>query len=158
MRVRWLAIGLVVGLLVATSGAAGARAACKPASGWFDPVEGPATRINDAATEENPVEISFAHDPSGGALIARQLADLEYFPIQVATKKSSAMLHLRLEWATPSVDEIDLFLQTNDGEYVAAADGANVPLPEEDLPEGAGLSPMGYEYIPGHPVGNCDGF
>ncbi len=149
-----------VAVLVAAAAPAGARKGCKPSSGWFEGVEGPLRRVTDAATEENPVVVEFSHGPAVGALIARQLADIKYFPIQVLTKKGRPGLHVRIEWGTPSVDEIDLFLQTNDGEYVAADDGTNVPLPlkDEDYPKVAGLSGMGYEYIPGYAVTNCAGF
>ena len=154
-------IGLVAILgLMAFPSTAGAGKGCRPSTAWFPEVEGPLTRVSDRATEKNPVEVSFTHDPGVGALIARDMADLKYFPIQVLTQKRHVGLHVRIEWPTPAVDEIDLWLQSNGGEYLAGADGTNLPLPVDDdtYPQGAGVSAMGSEYIPGYATGNCAGF
>lgn len=148
---------LILVAVVATSAPAGAGRTCRPPTDWFEGVEGPSTRVTDAATEEKPIEISFTHGPAVGALLVRNLADLKNFPIQVVTKKRLVGLHARLEWGTPSVDEIDLILRSTSGDYLAADDGTNVPLPldDDDYPEEAGLSGMGYEYIAGYATSTC---
>lgn len=113
-------------------------------------------RVSADATEASPRAVAFEHDPGVGALLLRDSADIKRFGVQVEGR-GAVLLHVRTEWATPSPDEIDLWLYDQFGEeIITGSDGYNVPVDNESWENSH--SGMGYEYIAGWPVARCDKF
>lgn len=115
--------------------------------------------VTDAATAEAPIVIEFEH---GAALweTASQTPiqeDTKWFPIQVDSASPTKGLFVRLDWAIPSLSDMDLYVWDGASGEQAAVSGATNAVPT-NAPLVAETGAMGYESISGFPVGDCSNF
>lgn len=139
-----------------------------PAASFADPASPSASRpeagakvikVTDAATAEAPIVIEYEH---GVALweTASQMPVLEdtlWFPVQIDSASPTKGLFARLDWATPSVSDIDLYLWDGVSGEQAAVSGATNAVPV-NAPFVAETGAMGYESISGFAVGDCSNY
>lgn len=143
-------IGLILGLVTPahTKGAS-----CSPPRGASS--RSTALTVTDKHTEGRPLEVTFDQpaavlfvegpSPIGDARIET--------PIRIASATRYPDLHVRAEWPTPSVTDLDLFLWNRWGEPIRSSESWNIqPLDDLDSTNTGG---PGYEYIKGAPVEGC---
>lgn len=173
MRVA-MTITVVISALVAAPDAASARRArCekfKPShaprgtesSHSEDALKQPVITVTDRATEKQPIVIEFEQGASVAGFVPftdltySVVDDFRWFNVQLDSRKRFTGLHVRLEWPAPSPDEFDLRIYDDGGNAVAYADHFNVaPVLLDDFATGEGG--MGFEYIQGFGLSDCDG-
>ncbi|MEA2452878.1 MAG: hypothetical protein QOG04_1588 [Actinomycetota bacterium] len=174
---RTLATVAVASLLLGALVAAPAEARKKkpkpkppscPAATYADPASPSASRpepgaatttITDAATAEAPVTIEFEHGPALWETASQTpiQEDTKWFPIQVDSASSTKGIYLRLDWAVPSVSDMDLYLWDGGSGEQAAVSGATNAVPV-NAPFVAETGAMGYESISGFAVSDCATF
>lgn len=173
--VRSLAVLASAALLVGGIVAAPAEAKKKrkkppscPAATYAEPASPSASRpeagaeiikVTDQATQEAPIVIEYEH---GAALweTASQAPiqeDTLWFQIQVDSASPAKGLFARLDWAVPSVSDIDLYLWDGISGEQAAASGATNAVPV-NAPFVAETGAMGYESISGFAVADCSNY
>lgn len=179
--IRTLAVLASAGLIVGAFAAGPADAAKKkkkkpvPACAEFAPppvasggttgsqaIEAEVAQLTTAHTEEAPLIIEFEHGPAfwDTATHSPVQEDTKYFGIQLPPGIPQSGLYARIDWATPSPSDIDLYLYDDTGtevEHSGALNVAPVPNPVLDLSD-RGNGGMGYESISGLPVDQCNGF
>jgi hypothetical protein len=112
--------------------------------------------VTDAATAEAPIVVEYEH---GAALWSTEpqqpiQEDTKWFPIQVDSASPTKGLFVRLDWAVPSVSDIDLYVWDGASGEENSHSGATNAVPV-NAPFVAETGAMGYESISGSPVGEC---
>ena len=115
--------------------------------------------VTDAATAEAPIVIEYEH---GAALweTATQMPiqeDTKWFNLQIDSAAPATGLYARLDWAVPSVSDIDLYLWDGATGEQAAVSGATNAVPM-NAPFVAETGAMGYESISGFAAVDCSNF
>lgn len=83
--------------------------------------------VTDSATEDRPLIFEYAHGPGldMGASYPVVIADGVFFNFQVGSARPTASVNLRAEWATPSHQDVELYLYDSHGHEVAASASFN---------------------------------
>lgn len=127
------------------------------------------TMVTDEATEESPLVLEYEHGPAmyeprgigEGTPAGEPLhSDTVWFNLQVDSALPDRGLYIRQEWASPSPDDIDLYLYDSTSAQVdnsGAFNATPVDAVVLDFSSG-GRGGNGYESIPGHPATDCAGF
>lgn len=174
---KFLAAGLLFGCLVAGLATPTAHAARRGACERFVPtkaltddggeprpesLKAPLIQVGDKATRSRPIARTYEHGPGlifpfhqGPEIID----DHKYFNFQV-TSKRFRRLSIRVDWATPSVSDIDIYLYSNRGAQAGFSESFNNDAVDN------GLSPIigpptggaGFEMIRRVLVNPCQGF
>lgn len=147
-------IGLVLGL-APPAYTEGTPCSKKPSRGGSSQPK--VLTVTDKHTEEQPLEIRY--DQPAAALFLEAPAPLGdgwvQTPIKIASATRYPDLHVRAEWPTPSVTDLDLFLLDRWGGQIASSESWNLQ-PLDDL---YGTDPNtggpGYEYLKAIPAEGC---
>lgn len=164
-------LALVAGIMV--GGAADAGAKKKKKKGVtcdaFTPVEpksnsgetaealeAEVVKVTNASTEEKPLVVEYEHGPALWETATQTPIheDTVFFNIQAAPKSPTTGVYARIEWSSPSADDIDLYMYDAAGDEVAVS-GAFNAAPVGPFESNGG---NGFEFIEGHPANQCDGF
>lgn len=152
------ALVFVVALLPLVSGlAAPARTApsrCAGDAARQDSSRSKAIVVSDKHTEQRPLGITYdqpagvtfleAPSPAGSAEVST--------PVNVRSDTPYPELHVRVEWPTPSVTDLDLFIYDRWDGLMASSEGWNVDALDQAAGDNSG---QGYEYIDGVPARAC---
>ena len=116
-------------------------------------------KVTDAATAEAPIVIEYEHGPAlwETATQAPIQEDTKWFNLQIDSAAPATGLYARLDWAVPSVSDMDLYLWDGVTGEQAAVSGATNAVPV-NAPFVAETGAMGYESISGFAVGDCSNF
>lgn len=169
--VRLLSLTAVFAV-VAGGFAVPAQAAKKPKCPAFTPaepetasaegaeaLEAPIAKVTDKHTADAPLVVEYEHGPALWETATQTpiQEDTVFFNFQVVTKQPAVGLHVRQEWASPSPDDMDLYLYDATGAQVALSGAINaVPVDQSSL--GFGYGGNGFEYIPGYGTASCSGY
>lgn len=150
-------VSVVALLWLATALAAPARTAAKKCTdgpsrqGSSQPT---AAVVSDKHTERRPLEITYdqgagvtfleAPSPAGSAEV--------FTPVLVRSATLYPELYVRVEWPTPSVTDLDLFVYDRWDGLMASSEGWNVDALDQAEGDNSG---QGYEYIDGVPARSC---
>ena len=162
---------MVLGAFIAGPAEAGKRkkkpAPSCPAATYADPATDSASRpeadaevitVTDAATAEAPLVIEYEHGvafwtPDQTAI----QEDTKWFKIQVDSAAAGAGLNVRMEWPSPSLSDIDLYVWEGTSGAENSHSGATNAVPT-NAPLVAETGAMGYESITGSPVVDCGAY
>lgn len=165
---------LVVGSLSQTVSARPESGNCKRfrSSGLYDfpkdtkrIVASKLSMVTERHTKADPLTFEFSHQPVVGTVwpvepwvfVVEPVN--EYFNIQVEGLKRGAMLNARLEWATPSVSNIDLGLYNALGSKIIWSEAWNNTVLDAAFPLAWGSTGgPGFEQISNFWARNCMGF
>lgn len=119
-------------------------------------------QVTPAHTAEAPLVIEFEHGAAfwDTATHSPVQEDTKYFALQLPPGIPETGLYTRIDWASPSPSDIDLYLYDDTGtevEHSGALNVAPVPAPGLDLSD-RGNGGMGYESISGFPSPQCAGY
>lgn len=111
--------------------------------------------VGDSATQEDPITVAYEHSVGLdlGASYDVIVADGRFFNLQIRSKKASPTLNMRSEWASPSPQDVELFLYDRSGSEVDSSASFNPFPPLNNDDDGDG-----FEQITGIFTRNCDGF
>ncbi|MFN2588690.1 MAG: hypothetical protein ABR613_11310 [Actinomycetota bacterium] len=149
-----------------TSGTAQGAEACKkfrPRSVEDQDVSKiPVLRVTDAATEKNPVTVEYQHGPTFDVAGVTVQRDWRLFNFLVDSRKRLVGLYVRIEWPTPSISDIDLYVYGETGKMLAWSEWFNNPVVDEAWGTAnptywGGHGGMGYESVLGLEVRGCYG-
>lgn len=175
--IRTLAVlasaGLIVGAFAAGPADAAKKKKKKPATcAEFAPppvqsggttgsqaVEAEVTQVTTAHTADAPLVIEFDHgvavwEPGTHTPVQE---DAKYFGLQLPPGIPQTALTVRIDWATPSPSDVDLYLYDDQGVEVGNSGAFNfAPVP--GVLDAGGNGGMGFESIPALPADQCSGF
>lgn len=167
-----MSAALLLGALVAPADAKKRKPKPKPpscpAATYAEPASPSASRpeagaktitVTDVATAEAPVVVEFEHGPALWETASQKpiQEDTKWFNIQIDSALPTTGLYARLDWATPSPSDMDLYIWDGVSGEQAAVSGATNAVPT-NAPFVAETGAMGYESISGLPVGDCATF
>jgi hypothetical protein len=130
-------------------------------------LDAPVIPVSDAATKSRPVVRTYEHGPGKNFpfyLGPEIVNEHKYFNFQVTTTRPARGLYIRIDWATPSISDIDLFLMDPKGALVGYSDATNWMPNEVEQVVADALFPRpinggpGFESILGVPARRCAGF
>lgn len=131
---------------------------CAPYTPGEQGADAETTVVTPAATADAPVEVALHTEPGigvGGNSVTETFISHVFQNVQVDSEGPTG-LFVRLEMG--ATDDLDLYVNTADGEMVARAAGFNPEPAVYNDTEGGGHTEKGAEVIDGIPVGDCDGF
>ncbi len=111
--------------------------------------------VTDAATEDDPVEMTFEQP----AALATGESGYSYVYVGAVVRSRTRVpkVNVRLEWPTPSLSEIDLYLYASSGRLIGESYAFNQPVVDEVGRLYWGYQGgHGYELITDQAVLNCD--
>ena len=116
-------------------------------------------KVTDKATAEAPIVVEYEHAAALWETLTQApiQEDTLWFPIQVDSASPTKGLFVRLDWAVPSVSDIDLYLWDGVTGEQAEVSGATNAVPV-NAPFVAETGAMGYESISGFAVGDCSNY
>lgn len=116
-------------------------------------------KVTDKATEEAPVVIEYEHAVALWETASQTPVqeDTLWFPVQIDSASPTKGLFVRLDWAIPSVSDMDLYLWDGMTGEQAAVSGATNAVPI-NAPFVAETGAMGYESISGFAVADCSNY
>lgn len=116
-------------------------------------------KVTDKATEEAPIVVEYEHHAALWETLTQApiQEDTLWFPIQIDSASPTKGLFVRLDWAVPSVSDIDLYLWDGVSGEQAEVSGATNAVPM-NAPFVAETGAMGYESISGFAVADCSNY
>lgn len=174
---KFLAAGLLFGCLVAGLATPPAHAARRSACEKFVPtkpltddggeprresLKAPLIEVGDRATRSRPIARTYEHGP-GLIFPLHQGAELidehKYFNFQV-TSKRLRRLYIRIDWPTPSVSDVDIYLYSRRGAQAGYSESFNNEAIDNGLAPlfGPPTGGPGFEMIRRVEADPCEGF
>lgn len=154
-----VAVALLASLLAVQSGRNASAAGCAAGKGGRAASDAGMLVVSDEHTKKAPLEIHY-DQPAGGVWMG-EAGPLGpggvRTPFRIASAARFADLHVRVEWPTPSVTDLDLYLFDQWGQRRAYSESWNVDVLDEVNPLNLGNSSggEGFEYIDGVTIPSC---
>lgn len=153
-----VAVALLASLVVVQSGRNASAAGCAAGKSGRAASDAGMLVVSDEHTKKAPLEIRY-DQPAGGIWMG-EAGPLGpggvRTPFRIASAARFADLHVRVEWPTPSVTDLDLYLFDQWGQRRAYSESWNVDLLDRTVPfSDASYGGEGFEYIEGVTIPSC---